>query len=272
MKPKKLSQHTVSTLPAVPARVTRLLALLILMALLLPSLAFAEDTDLGNVDRVNVDGKDADIVNYYHGNKGVPWHLFRRPDGTYYMKSKGVRAEITGATVKTSTGTYTIPDTTNNQSVDNFHNDVNSFVVKAIASLPTNSPANGDSFFPLSLPTALTMEGDKSGMWENSFTKTYGVVGFEMVSNDLSMLGSLTPDGSTPIVYSFDAGTENWILNVNGGTDFTFAEGSGPHPGEDYTRGWIFGTSTPEPNTLFYLGSGVLGLSGYLRKRLLTRS
>jgi hypothetical protein len=246
----------------------RLLALSMAMTFLLPSIAAAADTDLGNVDRVDVDGNNADNVNYYQGNKGVPWHLFKRADGTYYLKSKGVYGEITGATVKTSTGTYVIPDKTNDQRVDNFNNDVGLFVKQAIASLPGSSPASGDSFYPLNLSTALAMEGNNSGLWEDNFISTSGVVGFEMASNELSLLGSSTADGSTPIVYSFDASTESWSLNVNGGTtQFTFADGTGLQAGPDFTSGWVFGTAAPEPSSLLLLGSGILGLTSVLRKR-----
>jgi len=277
MKTQDTLQHTTSRI-AMALKLTKALQLFVLalaIVLVLPSLSFA-DQDLGQVEKINPNDRDEsqnpDMVNYYQGNKGATWHLWKRPDGTYYLKSKTMKAEITGATVRTGLGqTYQIPDKTNNQGVDNFHRDVNSFVNKEITLLAANSPTSGASFFPLNLPTALATEGDSSGMWEDSFTKTFGVVGFERVSNDLSLLGSSTPDGGTPVVYSFDASTENWVIDAYGGSEFTFADSGITHPGGDFAVGWAFGT-TPEPSALFLFGSGVLGLSCFLRKQLLTRS
>jgi hypothetical protein len=242
-------------------KVVQLFVLALAMVLMLPSLSFA-DQDLGQVDKITPNDRDESQ------NPDMVW---KRPDGTYYLKSKTMKAEITGATVRTGLGqTYQIPDKTNNQGIDNFHSDVNSFVNKEIALLAANSPTSGASFFPLNLPTALATEGDSSGTWEDSFTKTFGVVGFERVSNGLSLLGSSSPDGGTPVVYSLDASTENWVLDVYGGSEFTFADSGITHPGSDFTVGWVFGT-TPEPSTLLLVGSGVPGLAGFLRKRRITR-
>jgi len=278
MKTRETSHHPFgSRLIFGTTKALQLLVLAFAVALVLPSLAFAEDEDLGQVETITPNDRDQsqnpDMVNYYQDHKGSKWHLWKRPDGTYYLKGKGLKGEISGATVRTGLGkTYNIPDQTNNQRVDNFHNDVDSFVGRQIASLPTNSPSSGASFFPLNLPTALDAEGDSSGVWQDTFTKTFGVVGFERVSDQMSLLGSSTADGNTPVVYTFDDATQSWVLNVVGaGSEFTFADGGVTHPGMDFTTGWVFG-ATPEPSTLILLGSGILGVRGLLRKRLLTRS
>jgi len=277
MKTRKTFQSLGNALLFSATKALQLLVLAFAVALVLPSFAFADDTDLGQVEQINPNDRDTsqnpDMVNYYQDHKGASWHLWRRPDGTYYLKGKGFKAEISGAKVRTGMGkTYDIPDQTNNQRVDNFHNDVDSFVGREIALVPEDSPSSGASFFPLNLPTALAAEGDSSGVWQDTFTKTFGVVGFERVSDQMSLLGSSTADGNTPVVYTFDDTTQSWVLNVVGdGSELTFADGGVTHPGMDFTSGWVFG-ATPEPSNLILLGSGILGVSGLLRKRLLARS
>jgi hypothetical protein len=274
MKTQNLFQEPVSSIgPLIKtARVLQLIVLALAMVSLLPSLALADDTDEGRVSNVDP-GKDtmgpvAPKTDWTTKN----FHLYKRPDGTYYMKSADgkVKMDITGATVTTPNGNFNT-SATNNQQVNNFHNNVNSFIATAVASSTANSPASGASFFPLNLSTTLATEGDNSGMWEDNFTKTHGVVGFEMTASKMSLLGSSTSDGNTPIVYSFDVSMQTWNLDVTGANDFTFVDGGAgsQYSGGDFTEGWVIG-ATPEPSSLFLLGSGVLGLSGLLRKRLLT--
>jgi hypothetical protein len=269
MKSQKFVQRVLITIAQMLKTGSMIFALGFGTLLLFPSHAVAQnDTDLGQVE--SIDGKDQPNLHNLKP-RTQPSHLWKRPDGTYYLKLGQNKLDATGVKVKTSNGTYTIPNKTNDQRVDNFHDDVRSFIDRLITSLPPSSPSNGTSFFPLNLTTALASEGDSSGMWEDPQTRTYGVVGFEVQSNYLSVLGSSTADGNTPVEYSFNASTDSWGLDLTGPTQFTFATDGIPQINSDGTEGWIFG-STPEPSSLLLLGSGVLSLSSLLRKRLHSRT
>ena len=98
MKTQEASQRNVSQ-SALATGVIKLLQLCVLaigIALVLPSFAFAQgDTDLGQVEKITPNDRDEsqnpDMVNYYQNSKGALWHLWKRPDGTYYLKGKGVK-------------------------------------------------------------------------------------------------------------------------------------------------------------------------------------
>ena len=129
-----------------------------------------------------------------------------------------------------------------------------------------DNPFNGEDTL---VSNAIVTAGFASGLGQVSFE---GMAGETIDQLTLQLDHSLTNAGYT--TQMLDA--HDIEVFANGVGDPTEMDFSIDPEGQVGDRGILYGIDvpgqTPEPSSLFLLGSGVLGLSGFLRKRRFTRS
>jgi len=132
-----------------------------------------------------------------------------------------------------------------------FFADLALFTNQTAANLISQPATTGDIFFPFALPSALALEGDSSGLWEESSpaTRTQSVIFYKQQSNIVFILGSLTLAGLRPVLFSFDELSSPFDI-VLSGAEFRFVGGQAGVTVPDGFNESVVGLITPEPSSV----------------------
>jgi hypothetical protein len=134
----------------------------------------------------------------------------------------------------------------------------------------------GGGVFVIILPVELTVEGLGSTMFTDVIQFVSNNVGVAGVGDNTNGLGLLFTDNSVFTTYNLQSG----IGPISGPSGFNAGSSFGTADGAFVTTS--FGTSTfeaveasssvPEPSTIAMFGTGLLGLAGAARRKVLRRS
>jgi PEP-CTERM motif len=194
--------------------------------------------------------------NISSANKGGQYSLTGTSTGVTYVLPPGV----SDATDSTSDGTY------------NYLVDYNSLNVIRTDRDFTN-PVTLFSVSPMPQPTGITYDPTNQSLWISG-------VGFpELLDYSLSgtLLKSIDAEFTENVALAFDPSDGTlWVVNGHTGYLEQFstsgqALGLGPYVGATYGAEFNLATTlvpTPEPGSLIMFGSGILGLAGFVRRKL----
>jgi hypothetical protein len=245
------------------------LARLILVAAATACAALAADTDLGAVSQiVNPNGTQKPVKD----SDGTVPHLYKTSDGKLYLNyhkdwtdPPGTNAISIppGAKVTLKDGTTVTAQASLPGAQDIFVADLDQWIKDEIAGLVAQTPALGDTFYPLTLSTNLQTLGDAAGLFGDSSDVTGGVIGFDQQANLLSILGSATVDGLTPIVFNLDPSVTPLTVAFSPNVQFVSGSVFNPTP---ITTFEVTGQEVPEPATNLLIVAGGLLMAAWIRR------
>jgi hypothetical protein len=145
---------------------------------------------------------------------------------------------------------------------DQFDNGIKDFLLREIPGLTPQTPGVGTSLFALELPSALQLLGNSAQLWGDlsPLTKTEGVIGLDQGSSLLSIVGSSTPDGLTPVLYQYNPETTGFSISLTNPEEISFDPGSTYLPPVQSTDYMVTGAAVPEPTSLILLLGGCAGV------------
>jgi hypothetical protein len=209
-----------------------------------------------------------------NGTAKTPKHfgqgkVFKDAKGHYYIKftSGGRVMSLEPGSVTSwdgnNPGNATQTNTTPAQQ--SFDNDLQNFIHLEIAGLTPAAPAVGTSFFPLELTPSLQSQGDAAQLWgdQSPFFSTNGVIGLEQGSSLLSILGSSTADGLSPVLYQYEPNVAGLSFSFASSLQVTLDTGSTYVPTVQSTD-YVVTATTPEPGTLLWALVGFAWTGGWL--------
>jgi PEP-CTERM motif len=204
------------------------------------------------------------------------YHVFKDSHGKYYLSNPahGINRAymIKGTTVHWSNngvaGQGVQPAPPPGSPADQFDKGINDFIIKEIPGLTPMAPGVGTNLFSLELSPALRSLGDGAQLWGelSPSTSTNGVIGLDQGASLLSVLGSSTPDGLTPVLYQFNPEMIGFNLTLSGTNELTFDSGNTyvpPQQGADYL---ISGSAVPEPASFILMLGGIAVVGAWLMR------
>jgi hypothetical protein len=255
-----------------PSWAALLVGVMVAWAATASSPAHADDEDLGKWNGTT--DKDG---THKKPQGNVQGEVYKTKDGKIYIRATdpktGSHVDVyakSGSTTnytKGGVGRSSIqPDAPPGSPLDQFDTGIKPFIIHEIAGLTPQTPGVGTSFFPLELTAVLKSQGDSANLFGVDTTSTRGVIGFDQESNLLSVLGSTTADGLTPVLYQYDPNTTglSYDFSLTDSGAVTFDSGTTyvpPFQGPDYV---IASNSVPEPGSWIML-LGVAGTGACLR-------
>jgi hypothetical protein len=241
----------------------------------------ADDTNLGTwTGTTDKNGTKKDPADF---GKDALWEVFENDKGEVYIRrpKTGPNDPVRSITPEPGSttnyvkgnvaGASTQPAPAPGSPRDGFDMGIKGFIIDEISRLTPQTPGVGTSFYQLALTPSLEALGNNADLWGSlsPITSTDGVVGFDQVTGHLSVLGSSTADGLTPIRYDYDP-TVTGLAFEFGGTQLlqvNFIAGDVYTPTTFSTDYVVTGRMVPEPSTLFLTLSGTAAAGIWLSRR-----
>jgi hypothetical protein len=208
---------------------------------------------------------------------GKSYHVFKDSHGKYYLSNPdhGINRAylIRGTTVHWSNngvaGQGVQPAPPPGSPADQFDKGINDFIIKEIPGLTPMAPGVGTNLFSLELTPALRSLGDSAQLWGalSPSTSTNGMIGLDQGSSLLSVLGSSTPDGLTPVLYQFNPEITGFNLTLSGTNELSFDAGNTYVPPQQGTEYLISGSAVPEPASFVLMLGGIALVGVWLMRR-----
>ena len=219
-------------------------------------------------------------VKYPDGTEGIfqgkPRTVIKLADGTFVITGIGKDrnkppkgTEITGVDENGEEITVTQPAA--KSAEESARAEIDNFIDNLVDSLASITPNTGDTIYALDLPLELDQNINES----IDDVLSQGAFGFDAtptMSDFLTVIGSETPDGLTPIAFAFDPATAglDLIFDINNSLSFMSGEGftyEGTSPSSFLTLEST--SSVPEPTSILsLLALGTLGAASTLKRKL----